>query len=435
MGNFFCLNTGFVLRLVVWWVNPPNNSFDDHLEPIAYYAKNFSSPPPEYCWQCYQPPLYYLVSSGVLHASYSIFNDFWYSWRSVQIISTISSSFALIVIVALLLLWVKNASFSTAISILLLAVLPRDLYTSSMVGNDAFLAFWVSLAVFGFCVIIFDKNIYVGSTILFVSCISAAWTKQSGIVALVLPCTILFGHFSPGLNLIRLNRRVLLMFPLAIAIAIFNEIWRWSLSGILLLSNQHFFNYAEKQAPGKVSLETFTTFKIFEIFRTPVLSEYTNGSFWTQIFSRFWYDFEPKFLPAEGITFLAARGMFVLGLVILPVLLLGIRSSFYKIPKQYAWGLLIMVLGFVCVAMMQTIRFPYYSSMKAVFILPCISVLCIWATLGFEKFIKLKTGGIFRSVLVIYANAVGLFHWVLILHLNDLALGLKSPIWRFPQLW
>ena len=95
-----------------------------------------------------------------------------------------------------------------------------------------------------------------------------------------------------------------------------------------------------------------------------------------------------------------------------------------------------MVLGFVCVAMMQTIRFPYFSSMKAVFILPCISVLCIWATLGFEKFIKLKTGGIFCSVLVIYATAVGLFHWVLILHLNDQALGLStSPMWPFPQLW
>jgi hypothetical protein len=433
---FFALIFAFVLRLGVWWVNPPNNSFDDHLEPIAYYATNLSSPPLDKCWQCYQPPLYYVASSGVLHASYLFFENYWYSWRSVQIISTISSACALLVIVALLLIWMKNATYSIAISILLLAILPRDLYVSSMVGNDAFLVFWVSLAVFGFCNIIFNKNIYLGSAILLVSCVLAAWTKQSGIVALVLPCTILFGHFSPALDLVKLNRRVLLMFPLAIAVAISNEIWRWSVSGILLLSNQNYFNWAEKQPPGKVSIDTFTTFKLFELFRTPVLSEYTNGSFWTQIFSRFWYDYETRFLPAEEMTFWAARGMFILGLVVFPVLLLGLRSSFHKIPKQYAWGLLIMVLGFVGVAMMQTFRYPYFSSMKAVFVLPCISVLCIWTTLGFEKFITLKIGSKFCSVLAIYATAIGLYHWALILYLNDQALGLPtSPIWPFPQLW
>ena len=426
----------FVLRLGMWWVNPPNNSFDDHLEPIAYYALNFSRPSPSHCWECYQPPLYYAISSGVLHISYSFFNSFWESWRSIQLISTISSCSALMIITALLQFLTKKHSYSIAITILLLAILPRDLYTSSIIGNDALLALWVSLAVFSFFLIILKKNIHLGSIILLLSCILAAWTKQSGIITLVLPFTILFAHFSSGGTLIKLNREMLLLYSLAIAIAVIDEIWRWSITGIPLLSNQHFFNWAEQQPPGNTSIKTFTTFKLVELFRTPVLSNSTNNSFWTQIFGRFWFDYETRFLPTKEVTFWAARGMFLLGISILPVLLLGLRYSFFKIPKQYAWGLLMMVAGFTCAAIMQTIRFPFFSSMKAVFILPCVSVFCIWLALGLEKIINLWFGRIFCLWLTIYAIAVGLYHWLLVLYLNEQALGLPtSPIWNFPQLW
>jgi hypothetical protein len=426
----------FVLRLGMWWINPPNNSFDDHLEPIAYYALNYYRPPPSHCWECYQPPLYYVISSGVLHLSYSFFSSFWESWRSVQLISTISSCSALMIITALLQLLTKKYSYSIAITILLLAILPRDLYTSSIIGNDALLVLWVSLAVFSFCLIILKKNIHSGSIILLLSCILAAWTKQSGIITLVLPLTILFAHFSSGETLIKLNREMLFLYSLAIVIAVIDEIWRWSINGIPLLSNQHFFNWAEQQPPGNTSIKTFTTFKLVELFRTPVLSNSTNNSFWTQIFGRIWFDYETRFLPTKEVALWAARAMFLLGLSIFPVLLLGLRCSFSKIPKQYAWGLLILVSGFTCAAIMQTIRFPFFSSMKAVFILPCVSVICIWIALGLEKIIKFWLGRMFCLGITIYAVAAGLYHWILVLSLNEEALGLPtSPIWSFPQLW
>ena len=56
------LLVGAALRLAVWWVSPPINAFDDHLEPIALYATQWTRPAPDACWQCYQPPLYYAVS-------------------------------------------------------------------------------------------------------------------------------------------------------------------------------------------------------------------------------------------------------------------------------------------------------------------------------------------------------------------------------------
>ena len=377
-----------------------------------------------------------MISSGVLHLSYSFFSSFWESWRSVQLISTISSCSALMIITALLQLLTKKYSYSIAITILLLAILPRDLYTSSIIGNDALLVLWVSLAVFSFCLIILKKNIHSGSIILLLSCILAAWTKQSGIITLVLPLTILFAHFSSGETLIKLNREMLFLYSLAIVIAVIDEIWRWSINGIPLLSNQHFFNWAEQQPPGNTSIKTFTTFKLVELFRTPVLSNSTNNSFWTQIFGRIWFDYETRFLPTKEVALWAARAMFLLGLSIFPVLLLGLRCSFSKIPKQYAWGLLILVSGFTCAAIMQTIRFPFFSSMKAVFILPCVSVICIWIALGLEKIIKFWLGRMFCLGITIYAVAAGLYHWILVLSLNEEALGLPtSPIWSFPQLW
>ena len=81
------LLAGAALRLAVWWVSPPINAFDDHLEPIALYATQWSRPAPDACWQCYQPPLYYALSAGVLRLSHLISGDFWTAWRSVQLLS------------------------------------------------------------------------------------------------------------------------------------------------------------------------------------------------------------------------------------------------------------------------------------------------------------------------------------------------------------
>jgi hypothetical protein len=93
---------GSLLRITLGLSSPPNNSYDDHLAPIAKYINNNSRPLPQECWQCYQPPLYYFVASKVFIASYLAFNNYYLAWKSVQFINVLLSIINLVIISLLL---------------------------------------------------------------------------------------------------------------------------------------------------------------------------------------------------------------------------------------------------------------------------------------------------------------------------------------------
>ncbi|MBZ5586964.1 MAG: hypothetical protein LAO05_00190 [Acidobacteriia bacterium] len=59
------LATGAALRIGLAVVMPPGVAYDDHFTPIRALLKNGRLPRPDECWQCYQPPLFYVISGGV----------------------------------------------------------------------------------------------------------------------------------------------------------------------------------------------------------------------------------------------------------------------------------------------------------------------------------------------------------------------------------
>jgi len=184
------LLAGAALRLAIWWVSPPVNAFDDHLEPIALYATQWSRPAPDACWQCYQPPLYYALSAGVLRLSHLLTGDFWTAWRSVQLLSIVFSLLQLAIAWRLLTLVGARGLAPRLCALAVLALLPRDIYTAVFVSNDAALGLAVSLAV-----LLYLEAMQRGCegrwalrlAALFAAACGAAWTKQSGLIAAILP--------------------------------------------------------------------------------------------------------------------------------------------------------------------------------------------------------------------------------------------------------
>ena len=63
LWTFAILGVG--LRLALFWVNPPRNSFDDHFGPIFWIMKYGSLPRKDALWQSYQPPVFYVVSAVI----------------------------------------------------------------------------------------------------------------------------------------------------------------------------------------------------------------------------------------------------------------------------------------------------------------------------------------------------------------------------------
>ncbi len=127
---------GALVRLTVWYANPPNNAYDDHLEVIAHVARSFERPTIDNCFQCYHPPLYYFVQAMVLRGTHAITGSFWTAWRTVQLSSVLFSIFHLLVCWKILSSVTKPHLPSQLCALAVLTFLPRDIYTSAFIAND-----------------------------------------------------------------------------------------------------------------------------------------------------------------------------------------------------------------------------------------------------------------------------------------------------------
>jgi hypothetical protein len=56
---------GAALRMALAFVTPPEQAYDDHYEPVRIILKEGRLPSAADCWECYQPPAYYVVSAGL----------------------------------------------------------------------------------------------------------------------------------------------------------------------------------------------------------------------------------------------------------------------------------------------------------------------------------------------------------------------------------
>ena len=53
------------LRVSLCLLNPPENSFDDHFQPISLIMQSGAVPAKNACWECYNPPVFYVVSAKI----------------------------------------------------------------------------------------------------------------------------------------------------------------------------------------------------------------------------------------------------------------------------------------------------------------------------------------------------------------------------------
>ena len=141
----FIFIIGAALRVALYISSPPNNSYDDHLEVINIYSETFESPGAFDCWECYQPPAYYYLSSVVLRFSDAVGMSDYAQWKIVQFINPLFS-ILMFGFFALIFKELKVKKKSRLVVLSLLAVLPRDLYTSAMIGNDYLISFLCVLA-------------------------------------------------------------------------------------------------------------------------------------------------------------------------------------------------------------------------------------------------------------------------------------------------
>jgi hypothetical protein len=436
------IGVGIVLRLTLWWVNPPNNTFDDHLEPIAYYLNEHRRPAPGVCWECYQPPLYYLLAAGLYRAFFAWQHSYYVAWKAVQAINTLLSAATLVLIGQLIRRGFNQQRLVALLLLAIAAVLPRDLYAASMITNDYLLVFLTTACIWAYLRFSNSQRIadLVGVCGL---AAAAALTKQHGLILLIMPGSILLCQLLRSRKQ-SMNYRVMLaiFLPcLAIGIGLSDEWWKYHLTHQVLVSNQSFFDYANAQAPGSIERTDFHSLQIRALYAHPLLSKNTWSSFWTVLFAGTWFDYEYRFTSIKLPSLqLVAGALYSYGLTLLGLALAGGAILVLRVRRQRPclnWTvavLTIVAVSFCLVPFVQTLRLPHFSSMKSQFILPATSLLllALGRSLHAVGLVRVPRVG---YLLVGITLLLGIVHVAFIVVNLPQVLGeLSGPLWNFPGL-
>ena len=208
-----------------------------------------------------------------------------------------------------------------------------------------------------------------------------------------------------------------------------------------MVSNQHYFDYAEGQFPGALNDVEFFSFRIKELIKQPYLSEQTAASLPTELFSRTFFDYEWRFLgphlPFSSHIGRVGYGLGILWLLYFVFLLLHavrmirckrlVMKEFLITSAPYLLCFLFFLVPFI-----QTLRFPYFSSMKSMFMLPGLIIFILLLSRRASRFSW--KGGYWRFLLI--GNI--LFGILLVsytcVNIQESLEGLKAPLWAFPPL-
>jgi hypothetical protein len=433
---------GGILRLTVFWVSPVNNSYDDHLEAIQIYSDNFSRPAPFQCWECYQPPLYYYTGAAVYNITDSLGINKLICWKMVQFINPFLSIMLLFIVYQILLLF-KMPKLSIVVTLSFVVILPRDILTSAMIGNDYMLVFFALLSMYLFLKTLFalknSNKFWFWFILLILAATLGSITKQHGLLIHLFPFSIFLLLFN-----IKNRKKLFWAIPilfLSALMSISDEVWKFNQTGELLVSNQHYFDYAKNQFPGTLDKVEFFSFRIFELYQQPFISERTSASIFTELFARTFYDYEWRFISPQipwanklGIIGYSLGLLWLLFFIIIVFLCIrNIKNNFFTLNWHTTYNKMTpILLGFlfILVPYIQTLRYPYFSSMKSMFMLSGIILILI--TLGSQ----IKQGSLTQKIglfMILMNISYGIMLTVSISQYIGASINhLHGPLWIIP---
>ena len=418
---FAILLVGVLLRLALFWANPPSNFFDDHFHPIQLWNLLGQAPLPNVCWECYQPPLFYWLS----HQFSQWLSGMGIPWEAqlkhLQFLSTFLN------LGVLLLIWrfIRSLPISKQaklICLTLVTFLPRHIYMSAIHGNDAAVYLFSAAAVLMLSRIHFKGIDYFRSTSLGII-VSLALLSKGNAIAL-LPALMIFLLFitldqSASFRRLLPHALIIIGIPL-IVFGGYNYQKSKQMENPFAL-NLDLFELEIDQKPGQMD---FHTFKPWSFIGQPVLNESNISSFFTALHARVWYDVEPKFLPMEYKDFdfwttyynylnvrssplevdlksmplsvrLTGTLLILIGLIPLLFFLVGVVLSIMRIlkairvlqTKQLALDAsLLTLLLFNLVGVIYMVgQYSFYSMVKSAFFLISLGSFIYFIAIGFEK--------------------------------------------------
>jgi hypothetical protein len=285
---------GACLRLLLCWVNPPLNSFDDHFSPIFLIMKTGSVPAKDACFECYHPPVFYYLSAmigGVLSDSVT---DLQSLLKPLQFVNCFYSILTLAVLY-LILGSLPISEFSKLVAFAAVCFLPRAIYMSAIHSNDGLSYLAVAICVYLAIIAVQKRLPWPFILSLSVAICFAIYVKYTAFVVLPMAAAA----FAPLL----LNKSGLARSKVFAALAVV------LLPALALLGMSIYSNFTTYGAALSANLDPapilkqphdpqgirFTSFTPWVFLTQPFMGPGRLHSFWTVVYSSAWIDNEPKF--------------------------------------------------------------------------------------------------------------------------------------------
>ncbi|MGD8453404.1 MAG: hypothetical protein PVJ57_16450 [Phycisphaerae bacterium] len=423
------LAAGVALRLALALAIPPDRAYDDHYEPVRIMLDKGVLPSAADCWECYQPPLYYVISAGPAALARSIAAAMGApdtaeqaARRALQIVSFLAGC-ATLWVCRLILRRFPELTRHEALGLAFVAFLPRHVYMSAMATNDALTYLAASLAVYAAlrthaagwptrgCVL---TGLAAGTAVL---CKGYGWVTVAAILLLIWLFTRVRGTTPPRREL---TRPLLLTAAAAFALGI------WLVArNVWIYEHPHVDNFEmfpetpmRYQPPGSIGQTSFASLRCRDLLTHPWVHVTHVDSFWTQLYARLWFDYEgfnttlgpyppwsrlwdrcataepawngnrwdmllsyaddevpPGFRRVAVVAYIAGAPLTL-------AVLCGLVLAALRARRDFRFALILVhALFALSVPLVQTLRLPHFAAMKAAFALSSLTSAAVLAAL------------------------------------------------------
>jgi 4-amino-4-deoxy-L-arabinose transferase-like glycosyltransferase len=452
---------GAILRISLCWWNPTVNAFDDHWEPILMMMTSGSIPAKDACWQCYNPPVFYIMSAAVgkcLMAALGL--TLLEVEKPLHFLNCIYGILSLVFIYLVLKRFVRSG-LSIVIAFGVVCFLPRHIYMSAMNSNDSISYLFVALSVYLFVITIEKKLsvvLIIGTSIALSIALFTKYTTYALLPAIGIPLLILLCKNScisrPKVFVMSV---ILLILPAALLANYFVANYRHY--GALLPWNLALENPTLNQ-PQDYDEISYFSFKPWDGITQPFITPGKMHSFWTLIYNGMWFDNQPRFLqlmdsnsdwwvryyawlrgetefPGQNdsvsfLTRLSATSLITLGLLPLILVIKGAYHYSKQILEHWSKGegsevarmsvLPILLVGNAAIAIALVERLPVFSAIKSSYFLNCLPVLAVFLGYGFAP---LENSKIAKKVAILW---VGLLFALVSVHTIHICWALQHHL-------
>lgn len=355
--GYLCLALLIFVQIHNHFSFPWTRGFDaaGHVEYINYLKTNHHLPKPWEGWELYQPPLYYALGSFL---------------PSLQIVQWLN-----------LLVWIGIIGISYVvgkkiipkfwyIAPLCTASFPISLYLSHTISNEPLSALLISLAIW-----LYSNRSISSPTTHFVLIALVA-----GLALLTKPTAwVLIAAISLDAILTKTNRQFAIgIICLTLLMSCWFYVRSYQLAGNPFVTSTDYPQFTFKQLPGYrdalffLNLSPFVTGDIFQAHWYSFFPGTYFGWFW---------DSQNVIIPIQPNS-KAGIGLLLLSIPITIIMIRGFCETWRQ--KTYRITILYAILLF-CAYIAYNLKYPYYSSVKAVYLYSLIIPSIMWFCLGLSK--------------------------------------------------